>query len=149
MVDLVKSLGISKLNTQGVHYWGHPDWHERAGQANTIDDLTSVLRETKRRADAAGVEFEWLNFPDPAAARSCKWPWKGSYITADGFVTPCCENGSDPQRINFGNLFEQSFSEIWNSDQYQQFRRDLQSTERRPAICTDCPSYHKTITLSP
>jgi radical SAM protein with 4Fe4S-binding SPASM domain len=149
MVDLVRSLGISKLNTQGVHYWGHPDWHERAGEANTIDDLASILRETKRRADAAGVEFEWLNFPDPAAARSCKWPWKGSYITADGYVTPCCENGSDPERINFGNIFEQSFGEIWNSKQYQQFRRDLQSTESRPAICADCPSYHKPITLSP
>ena len=149
MVDLVKSLGISKLNTQGVHYWGHPDWHERADEANTIDDLASILRETKRRADAAGVEFEWLNFPDPAAARSCKWPWKGSYITADGYVTPCCENGSDPERINFGNIFEQSFGEIWNSKQYQQFRRDLQSTASRPGICADCPSYHKPITLPP
>ena len=149
MVDLVKSLGITKLNTQGVHYWGHPDWHERVEEANTIDDLASVLRETKRRADATGVEFQWLNFPDPAAARSCKWPWKGAYITADGFVTPCCENGSDPERINFGNIFEQSFSEIWNSEQYQQFRRALQSTESRPAICADCPSYHKPITLAP
>ena len=149
MVDLVKSLGITKLNTQGVHYWGHPDWHERVEEANTIDDLASVLRETKRRADAAGVEFQWVNFPDPAAARSCKWPWKGAYITADGFVTPCCENGSDPERINFGNIFERSFTEIWNSEQYQQFRRALQSTESRPAICADCPSYHKSITLAP
>jgi radical SAM protein with 4Fe4S-binding SPASM domain len=149
MVALVKSLGISKLNTQGVHYWGHPDWHDRVGEANTIDDLTSVLRETRRRAAAAGIEFQWLNFPDPAAARSCKWPWKGSYITADGFVTPCCENGSDPERINFGNIFEQSFADIWNSKQYQTFRLALQSTESRPAICADCPSYHKPITLSP
>jgi radical SAM protein with 4Fe4S-binding SPASM domain len=149
MVDLVKSLGILKLNTQGVHYWGHPDWHERAGEANTIDDLASVLRVTKKRADAAGVEFQWHNFPDAAATRSCKWPWKGSYITSDGFVTPCCENGSDPARINFGNIFEQPFAEIWNSEQYQKFRRDLQSTESRPEICADCPSYHKPITLSP
>ena len=149
MVGLVRSLGASKLNTQGAHYWGHRDWHERVRTANTVDDLSSVLRETKRRAEAAGIAFQWFNFPDAAAARSCKWPWKGSYITADGFVTPCCENGSDPERINFGNIFDQSFSEIWNSEQYQQFRRDLQSTDSRPAICTDCPSYHGPIALSP
>jgi radical SAM protein with 4Fe4S-binding SPASM domain len=63
-------------------------------------------------------------------------------------VTPCCENGSDPERINFGNIFEQSFADIWNSEQYQKFRLVLQSTDSRPAICTDCPSYHAPITLS-
>lgn len=146
MVQLVRSLGIDSLNTQGVHYWGHPDWHEKAVKANALDDLAAVLRETRRRANAAGIQFQWQNFPDPAAARTCKWPWKGAYVTSDGFVTPCCENGSDPARINFGNIFEQRFVEIWNSERYQQFRRELQSSDGRPAICVDCPSYHRTIT---
>jgi radical SAM protein with 4Fe4S-binding SPASM domain len=149
MVELVRELGIKSLNTQGVHYWGHPDWHARAANANAIGDLADVLRETRRRAVGAGIEFQWHNFPDRGAARACKWPWKGAYVTADGFVTPCCENGSDPQRINFGNVFEQPFSEIWNSERYQQFRRELASPHGRPAICADCPSYHRPITLSP
>jgi radical SAM protein with 4Fe4S-binding SPASM domain len=147
MVELVRSLGISSLNTQGVHYWGHPDWHDRANQANALDDLTATLQETRRRAEAAGIDFQWHNFPDAGAARECKWPWKGAYVTADGFVTPCCENGSDPVRINFGNVFEQPFVQIWNSEAYQQFRRELKSPAGRPAICADCPSYHKVITV--
>lgn len=147
MVELVRSLGIRSLNTQGVHYWGHPDWHDLATQANAIPNLEAILRETKRRAHRAGIAFAWHNFPDPAAERQCKWPWKGAYITADGFVTPCCENGSDPIRINFGNVFEQPFAEIWNSEKYQAFRRELKSRNERPAICADCPSYHKTVTL--
>jgi radical SAM protein with 4Fe4S-binding SPASM domain len=147
MVELVRSLGIRSLNTQGVHYWGHPDWHERAVRANALDDLVAVLRETQRRAADAGIQFQWLNFPDRNAARTCKWPWKGAYITSDGFVTPCCENGSDPMRINFGNVFEQPFAEIWNSPRYQGFRRELQSERSRPSICVDCPSYHRPITL--
>ena len=148
MVALVKSIGIRSLNTQGVHYWGHPDWHERANRANALDNLAELLRETRRRAEAAGVRFQWHNFPDLAAERECKWPWKGAYVTADGFVTPCCENGSDPQRINFGNIFDQPFVEIWNSDKYRSFRRELKSRDSRPAICVDCPSYHKPITVS-
>ena len=148
MVELVRSLGVLSLNTQGVHYWGHPDWHERAAEANEVSDLVGVLRETKCRADLAGIRFNWYNFPDSTASRGCKWPWKGAYITADGFVTPCCENGSDPDRINFGNIFEQPFSDIWNSVSYQQFRRELQSPDGRPSICVDCPSYHKAITFA-
>jgi radical SAM protein with 4Fe4S-binding SPASM domain len=148
MVPLVQSLGINSLNTQGVHYWGSDDWHQKATDANAVDDLVSILLETKRRADAAGMEFQWHNFPDAAAERVCKWPWKGAYITADGFVTPCCENGSNPERINFGNVFEQQFVDIWNSEKYQQFRRDLQSPTSRPDVCVDCPSYHKGIDVS-
>lgn len=149
MVELVRALGISSLNTQGVHYWGSEDWHERANRANEVDDLCAVLIETKRRADCAGIHFQWHNFSEASAPRQCKWPWKGAYITADGFVTPCCENGSDPQRINFGNVFEQRFEDIWNSEQYQAFRRELRSPVARPSICVDCPSYHRTVSLSP
>jgi radical SAM protein with 4Fe4S-binding SPASM domain len=148
MVPLVRSLGIRELNTQGVHYWGNSDWHARASDANAIGNLASVLVETRRRASEAGLRFQWHNIPDPAADRQCKWPWRGAYITADGFVTPCCENGSDPARINFGNLFEQPFAKIWNSAEYQQFRLELRSTTGRPPICVDCPSYYKPITLS-
>lgn len=147
MVPLVKGLGIRRLNTQGVHYWGHEDWHEGANRANDIPELLETLRAVARQAKEAGIEFQALNFPDPTAGRGCKWPWRGSYITADGYVTPCCENGSDPDKINFGNLFQQSYEEIWNSEAYRQFRRELRSTTSRPKICVDCPSYHKTVSL--
>src|SRR5438046_8472007 len=88
MVELVRSLGIRSLNTQGVHYWGSDEWHDRANAANRVDRLYPVLLETKHRADAAGIEFNWYNLSDVTAERQCKWPWKGAYITADGFVTP-------------------------------------------------------------
>jgi radical SAM protein with 4Fe4S-binding SPASM domain len=147
MVPLVKDLGIEMLNTQAVHYWGHADWHARAKRANAVDDLREIFARVAAQARQAGVRFQWQNFPDPTAGRECKWPWTGSYITADGFVTPCCSNGSDPSRINFGNLFQQSFAEIWNSDAYRSFRRELRSSQGRPPICVDCPSYHKRIAL--
>jgi radical SAM protein with 4Fe4S-binding SPASM domain len=148
MVDLARSLDIHSLNTQGVHYWGSDEWHGRANEANHVDGLVATLIETKRRAATAGIDFKWHNFSDVSTRRQCKWPWRGAYITSDGFVTPCCENGSDPSRINFGNIFERPFDEIWNSAEYQSFRRELASTTGRPAICIDCPSYHKTVTLT-
>lgn len=149
MVELVKGLGVFRLNTQGLHYWGHPDWHAKAVEASAIEDLESILLKVKQLCQESGVEFGWHNFPEREAPRGCKWPWKGSYITADGYVTPCCENGSDPDRIRFGNIFEQPFEEIWNSEGYRGFRRQMKSSEGRPSVCIDCPSYHKQITLKP
>jgi radical SAM protein with 4Fe4S-binding SPASM domain len=147
MVPLVKSLGITSLNTQGVHYWGHEDWQAKTHEANAVPELRQVLAATRRAAAEAGVAFQWVNFPDASAERSCKWPWKGSYVTADGYVTPCCENGSDPDKINFGNLFERPYAEIWNSRAYQEFRADLAARDRRPKICAECPSYHAPIRI--
>jgi len=149
MVPLVKSLGIPSLNTQGVHYWGHEDWHGKADEANAISQLSEILRSVKNQAQKAGISFQWYNFPSSEPKRGCKWPWKGSYITADGFVTPCCANGSDPDKINFGNLFERSYEEIWNSKAYQDFRHELKSQTARPSICQDCPTYHETLKVDP
>ena len=147
MVPLVKNLGIRSLNTQGVHYWGNEDWHEGARAANDIPNLISILQTTRDCAEDQGVRFAFHNFPDPNAERACKWPWTGSYITADGFVTPCCENGSDPDKINFGNIFTTPFDKIWYGDAYREFREQLRSTDGRPPICIDCPSYHQKISL--
>ncbi len=147
MIGLVKELGISRLNTQGLHYWGHPDWHSKAVEASAFEDLRGTLQEVRQLARQQGVQFQWHNFPDRQAPRGCKWPWKGSYITADGFVTPCCENGSDPDRIHFGNLFEQPYAQIWNSESYRRFRQEMKSPTGRPSICVDCPSYHSPLSL--
>lgn len=147
MIPLVKSLGIRKLCTQGVHYWGHEDWKAGATRANAVPDLLRRLREARNLASLEGMEFVAQNFPDPSKPRSCKWPWKGSYITADGFVTPCCENGSDPKKINFGNLFEADYKEIWNGKRYQEFRKELKHNSKRPKICESCPSYYQTIEI--
>jgi radical SAM protein with 4Fe4S-binding SPASM domain len=147
MIPLVKSLGIRKLCTQGVHYWGHENWKDGASKANAVPDLRRRLREARDLAEREGLEFVAQNFPDPSRPRACKWPWKGSYITADGFVTPCCENGSDPKKINFGNLFETSYGRIWNGKNYQEFRKELKSSSGRPKICESCPSYYQTLEL--
>ena len=147
MIPLVKSLGIRKLCTQGVHYWGHEDWKDGASKANAVPDLVRRLREARDLARAEGLEFVAQNFPDPTQPRACKWPWKGSYITADGFVTPCCENGSDPKKINFGNLFESPYEKIWNGEQYREFRRGLKSPSSRPKICEACPSYYQSLKI--
>ena len=143
MVKLVSRLGARHLNMQSVHNWGKKEWEERLGAQRINSDFTKLkdaVLKTERLAKESNIRFNYVNIPFKKPKRTCQWPWKSCYITADGFVTPCCIHGSDPGVINFGNIFEKSFAEIWNSSGYREFRRMLKSDEP-PQICNGCTSY--------
>jgi radical SAM protein with 4Fe4S-binding SPASM domain len=143
MVKLVSGLGVKHLNMQSVHNWGKKEWEERLGTQRINSDsakLKDAVLKTKRLAKESDICFNYVNIPFKRPKRTCQWPWKSCYITADGFVTPCCIHGSDPAVINFGNIFEKSFAEIWNSLDYREFRRMLKS-DKLPQICNGCTSY--------
>lgn len=65
--------------------------------------------------------------------------WKlqhANVITWDGLVVPCCFDKDATHRL--GNLKMQSFKEIWNNDNYKQFRSELKKSRRNIDICANC-----------
>jgi radical SAM protein with 4Fe4S-binding SPASM domain len=68
----------------------------------------------------------------------CASPWTSPAITVDGYVTPCCVIW-EKERMNFGNVLETPFSEVWASPVAQEFRREIRS--HSPEACADCPYY--------
>lgn len=57
----------------------------------------------------------------------CHQPWSGVQITANGDVYPCLS-------LKMGNIRENPFSEIWNSEKFVSFRRDL----KKHRLFKDC-----------
>jgi radical SAM protein with 4Fe4S-binding SPASM domain len=80
-----------------------------------------------------------LHAPGTPGPSRCDWPWKGTYISYQGYAMPCCMV-STPDRINFGNIAEQGVEKTWNSATYQAFRSQLASDEP-PEICRSCSLY--------
>ncbi len=65
--------------------------------------------------------------------------WKlqhANVITWDGLVAPCCFDKDATHRL--GNLNNQSFKEIWNNDNYKQFRNELFKSRKNIDICANC-----------
>ena len=68
----------------------------------------------------------------------CKRPYQAVYITVDGFVTPCCMY-FDSRVLNFGNIFKESFQDIWNSQRFKTFRKKLMTTVNNSyPLCRSC-----------
>ena len=65
--------------------------------------------------------------------------WKmqhANVITWDGLVVPCCFDKDALHQL--GNLKNQSFKEVWNNDNYKQFRSELLKSRKNIDICANC-----------
>ena len=84
------------------------------------------------------IEELHLDHPKESSFPYCNWPFRACYVSQEGFVTPCCIE-SDPDIINFGNIFQTPLAEIWNNQKYKKFRYAF-ITGQPPKPCTKCIS---------
>jgi len=88
--------------------------------------MTDILNEARRVAADLNIDLRIYTQDYYSMENKCSWPWKRAFIAANGDVVPCCIL-ADADIINMGNVFEQSFAEIWNSDKYRDFRRRIRN----------------------
>jgi len=69
----------------------------------------------------------------------CDWPWTGAYISYEGYMMPCCMV-STPDRANFGKVTDRTLASVWNGEDYNKFREQLDSPNP-PDICRSCSLY--------
>lgn len=66
----------------------------------------------------------------------CWRMWSGAVITWDGKVIPCCFDKD--AHHSMGNLEHASFTEIWNSAGYRQFRKSILIGRDQIEMCKNC-----------
>jgi radical SAM protein with 4Fe4S-binding SPASM domain len=98
----------------------------------------------RRTASELGIELRLPTLRrDPSSAspgrRRCDWPFSGAYVTYEGSAMPCCMI-STPDRLNFGNFKQRDALAIWNSQEYVQFRNQLESGAPHE-VCQSCSVY--------
>jgi radical SAM protein with 4Fe4S-binding SPASM domain len=69
-------------------------------------------------------------------ANHCWKLWHANVITWDGLVVPCCFDKDAMHQL--GNLKNESFRNIWNNDNYKQFRSELMKSRKKIDICANC-----------
>lgn len=72
----------------------------------------------------------------------CRWPWERVVINSDGHVVPCCNDFNTA--YSMGNIFEQSFRDIWFGRKYNRFRKNILEKWRKIPLCTHCPVPNRT-----
>ena len=68
--------------------------------------------------------------------KKCSYPFENPYISSTGKVIPCCMI-ADEKVIEFGSIKKNSFSQIWNSPEYQNFRKSINDNNLKE-FCKNC-----------
>jgi radical SAM protein with 4Fe4S-binding SPASM domain len=118
---LAKEIGVNELGIKTAQIYDYQHTDELIPE----DDKLSRYKKTD---EGYVIKNKLLN--------QCWRMWRGSVITWDGLVVPCCFDKDATHR--FGDVSSQTFSEVWRSDQYNQFRKAILKSRKEIDICTNC-----------
>ena len=112
---------------------------------NVPSRYEEIIKEAEINAKKLNIQLMKPNmtaFNVPVCAEN---PLRNLYISAEGEVSPCvylypplpspfrrifCGKEYRIEKVSFGNLFNEPFSEIWNSSPYQEFRNRFIKREK-------------------
>lgn len=138
IVALATRLGVDGITVRPVvGNWGKASMESRAGPLRVPpSDLARILAEAQAFARQQRIGLS-IHRPEFLRGRAvCHWPWIAAFIASNGDVVPCCRV-SDPDTVCMGNVFEESFARIWNSEPYRELRGRLRSHDP-PRFCANC-----------
>lgn len=116
-----KELGVDELGIKTAQIYDYQH----------TDDLIpedEALSRYKKTDQGYVIKNELLN--------QCWRMWRGSVITWDGLVVPCCFDKDATHR--FGDVSTDSFAKVWKSDLYNNFRSAILRSRKEIDICTNC-----------
>jgi radical SAM protein with 4Fe4S-binding SPASM domain len=65
-------------------------------------------------------------------------PWEYLFVRANGDVASCCALFDSDKAAVMGNVFQESFTDVWRGGPFREFRRTLVS--KTNPLCNVCQS---------
>ena len=120
---LAKEIGVDEVRFKTAQVYDYEN------DPNKLIPVNEKYSRYKRNADGS---FKAKN----KFANRCWKLWHANVITWDGLVVPCCFDKDAMHRL--GNLKNESFKNIWQNDNYKQFRSELMQSRKNIDICANC-----------
>lgn len=118
---LAREIGVDELGIKTAQIY---DYQTSDEFIPTNEDLSRY----KKTEEGYQIKNKLLN--------QCWRLWKGSVITWDGLVVPCCFDKDATHR--FGDVSEESFEKVWTNERYKGFRQAILKSRKEIDICTNC-----------
>lgn len=120
--DLAKQIGVDKITFKTAQIYDYKN-------GSPLIPSKSEYSRYKKMTDGT---YQIKN----TLENQCWRMWRGSVITWDGKVIPCCFD-KDAQH-EMGNVHSNSFINIWHSNSYMNFRKGVIKSRGSIDICKNC-----------
>lgn len=146
MVELAHEVGAQNLGYKRMDII--PETRSLLLNKSQVKELGPLINEAKAKADELGITTSlgfFQKYITPGlqtgvyttgyyAQMPCYVGWLSSRILSDGSVVPCCGCYNPP----LGNIRRDSFSAIWNSKEYREFRKKSINILKNPELVQNC-----------
>ena len=123
VLKLGKEIGVDQVRYKTAQVYDYEN-----DPNNLIPDISKFSRYKKNT--------NGTNVAKNKNSNHCWKLWHSNVITFDGLVVPCCFDKDAMHRL--GNLKNESFKQIWNNENYKQFRTQLMKSRKNIDICANC-----------
>ena len=148
-IQLAKDLGLDHVILYDLIIM--KESHRRLSILNNYEESKKYFSEAFQTANDIDISVLSLfplhyytnpeNWSNNVIPYFCNDPWELFIVNKDGEVFPCCYSND-----KMGNIFKNSFNEIWYGSQYEHFRKEL-SSKSHPQCCKLCPKMIKNLTF--
>jgi radical SAM protein with 4Fe4S-binding SPASM domain len=120
--DLSKTLGVDEIRFKTAQIY---DYENGSGLIPENDKYARYKKNTQGKYE---IKNKLLNH--------CWKMWHSAVITWDGLVVPCCFDKDAEYRM--GNVSKSSFKDVWLSEKYLSFRKQLIGSRKNIEMCKNC-----------
>ncbi|OYU65388.1 MAG: radical SAM protein [Cytophagaceae bacterium BCCC1] len=120
--DLSKTLGVDEIRFKTAQIY---DYENGSGLIPENDKFARYKKNTQGKYE---IKNKLLNH--------CWKMWHSAVITWDGLVVPCCFDKDAEYRM--GNVSQSSFKDVWMSEKYLSFRKQLIGSRKNIEMCKNC-----------
>jgi MoaA/NifB/PqqE/SkfB family radical SAM enzyme len=149
IIGLAQNVGAEQVRL--LHLEGFNQELEKK-HAHKLDNVINILEKTKKMARKRKINLEIP--PLQPTLRNCFEPWYAPRISLEGNIYPCCyvyvsseQTWNEwfqgvkldvPQfQYKMGNIFKESFNEIWNGDNYKLLRNTIRKSGKHTTLSSE------------
>lgn len=149
IVDLANEIGAGHIGFKRIDII--PETKQLLLNEEQLKELEILLREARIKAKKLNISTS-IDFYQKYIVKGittgvytldyysqvpCYVGWLSARILSDGSVIPCC----GCYDVVMGNIRNSSFTEIWNSEEYREFRKKSINIWKNPGLVNQCKCY--------
>jgi MoaA/NifB/PqqE/SkfB family radical SAM enzyme len=147
IVELGKKIGITDIILLNIIQISNEYQDElKVFTCDEKNGYEEIVKEAEVKANDLNINLKRPAMT-PVEVMVCEEnPLRNLYISVDGEVSPCvylhppmpspfkrifCGVGHDTEKLNFGNIFRESFGDVWNKQEYIDFRSRFMQRKKK------------------